>query len=958
MNGAPAFLDLEAIARASRNCFLYEEAPDYLVILEQGIAQLGNPSEIGNLDEQFQQLVRVVHSVKGGAGLAEMPALCELSHKLEDLLIAIQEKRVSLHEQVSNQGNNLTSDRIDGAISAYQLLLLGLDRVCALLMQALNNPELPVATTAEKADPVCDAIDAFLQDRGCGDSQMLEDPAQLLSSPRVNAFVKTALKVDLEECLQRIESILSADRDGENSEMVPEAIATFAAECTLLGETLDLIWLSEIGSQVEQWSQESEIPFDRVKQAIAQIRLSRDQTLNGSQAKSPETEISKFPLESSYPQIESDPLPEWETWEALADLDPPELPKLSSDLPGRFLKYLIARPRDERSPENINLRVSLSRIDQMTKKVGELLIDYERLEQFQQQLEGAILNPEYSANYSSKRLNLTGAHNLRSSILLKKFWQVTTPLDQNRIDIVLGARNLRSTLVEMRESLEQLHGDLTQARMVPFREMTQRFFVLIDNLKQQYKKSVNLVVSGQDVLIDRWILEQLQTPLTHLLRNAFDHGIELPGERSAKAKSERATIRLSASSQGSHVLIEIADDGRGIDPQKVYQKALSKGLISENHQPLSDDEILQFLFTPGFSTAAQVTDISGRGVGLDIVVEQVRNLRGSVALNTALGTGTTFTISIPLTLSLLPLMIFRCQERTLAIPGEKILEVISLAESEKTENEVQWQNQWFPLFYIGKLLPYNSYICQPDNSAEKSELGLVVQVKDNPVVLAVDCLLGERRLVLKPLDTRVRVPAYVAGCTVLGNGEVVLVLSPDRFGELIEQLPTINYGDSRTVKDLHHHSLPPKKSPELSQVNLEPTAQETSSIANARPLRILIVDDSRVVRFSLQKLLSDAGFIVVEASDGEAGFATLARSHGKFDLVISDLVMPKLDGLGLLRKIRQSQWKDVPVVMLTARGNEESVKTAKDLGFQSYFTKPFHPAELLKSIATIVSENP
>ncbi len=983
-------LDLEAIAQESRNCFLYEEAPDYLVILEQGITRLGNPKTTVNLDEQYQKLIRAAHSLKGGAGLAGMPALSQLSHKLEDLLIALQEKRVSLHEKITSDrtlngagvASEVTSDGCERTTSAYQLLLMSLDRVSALLFEALNQPELSDKTTPQMADPVCDAIDQFLASQGLGNSDKLADLENvnpLDRHPQVSSFIKTSLAVDLEDCLQRIESSLRENQasDSSSREATREAISTFAAECTLLGDALGVNWLSEIGSQLEQCAQETDISLPQVTEAIAQIRQQRNQTLYGLGTESlhaEEEENSAIGAETK-----------WETPEDFSqlyfglesnldsdlnsDLDWSELPPLSSPVPQRFLKYLIRQPENARSPENINLRVSLSRIDRMTDTVGELLINYEQLEQCEQQLKDAILGQNFlpksansAVNSLANSLNSTAAHNLKSSILLKTVFQINQRFDQNRIDMVLGARNLRMTLANMRSSLEQLYRDLTEARMVPFREMTERFFVLIDNLKQQYKKSVNLVVSGQDVLIDRWILEQLQTPLTHLLRNAFDHGIELPRERMIHGKSNQATIHLSAVSHGTYVVISIADDGRGINPDKIYQKALEKGLISPDKKTWSEDEILQFLFTPGFSTAERVTDISGRGVGLDIVVQEVAKLGGSVAIKTTLGVGTQFAITIPLTLSILPLHIFRCQGQTFAIPAANVLETISLAGN---PSKIQWQNQFIPVFHFNELLLVRS-CCPSERSAQSASasepsnlgslgsldnLGLVVKVKENPIILVVDALLGERRLVLKPLDYRVPVPPYVAGCTVLENRQIVPVLSPDHFVSLIRKF-TSNEPQNINPENIKPENINPES---INLENREEVEANNGAIAHHLSKRILIVDDSRTVRCLLQQILSQAGFLVEEASDGAAGFAKVAEAQGQFDLVISDLEMPHLDGLGLLQKIRASQWSDLPVGMLTSQAKEIYVKTAKELGVKFYLTKPFKPVEFVNLIKKTVS---
>lgn len=929
MSDLLAPLDLEAIASASRHCFLHEEAPDYLVILEQGISQLGNPQAVVNLDEEYQKLIRAAHSLKGGAGLAAMPVLSQLSHKVEDLLIAIQEKRVSLHEKVSSDrilhqaGKSLAQPT-----SAYQLLLMSLDRISALLFAALNQPELAAETIPEMTDPVCEEIDQFLAGQGGADSKKLADLP--VTDQSINNFIRTSLEVDLEECLQRIESSLRENSaNGSISkvtarENIQEAIGTFAAECTLLGDALGVTWLSQIGSQLEQWSQEKDISLQKVTEAIGQIRQQRNQTLNANYA----TETASLPSKNESPPPEE-----------FADLDLPELPPLSSPVPQRFLKYLIRQPETARSPENISLRISLSRIDRMTDTVGKLLINYEQLEQCEQQLKDAILGQKLLPNSAPKSLNGTAANNLQLAQSIPEA-PTNQQLDQNRIDIILGTRNLRLTLADMRASLERLYQDLTAARMVPFRDMTERFFVLIDNLNHQYKKAVKLVVSGQDVLLDRWIVEQLQTPLTHLVRNAFDHGIELPKERILQGKHNQATIHLSAVAHGTYIVISIADDGRGINPEKIYQKALEKGLISAQEKTWSENELLQFLFIPGFSTAERVTDISGRGVGLDIVVQEVGKLGGSVAVKSRLGMGTQFTVTIPLTLNILPLHIFRCQEQILAIPTANVLETIRLSDFPENQGMFQWQNQLIPKFYLNQLLPLRSIggTNSQTNSLAASNFALVVKVKENPIILVVDALLGERRLVLKPLDYRVPIPPYIAGCTVLGNRQIVPVLSPDHLASLIKKA-TAN------------------QSPKVNSEQLNQEQLKNGGIKPSKLGRILIIDDSRTVRRSLQQLLSQAGFLVVEASDGAVGLATVEQAQGQFDLVISDVEMPHLDGFGFLQKLRASQWSALPVGMLTSQANETYVKKAKELGAKFYLLKPFKPVELLNLIGKTIANN-
>lgn len=334
---------------------------------------------------------------------------------------------------------------------------------------------------------------------------------------------------------------------------------------------------------------------------------------------------------------------------------------------------------------------------------------------------------------------------------------------------------------------------------------------------------------------------------------------------------------------------------------------------------------------PGFSTADAVTDLSGRGVGLDVVRLQIERLRGNVQVATQLGQGTRFTITIPLTLSILPLLLCRCQQRTLAIPSVNILEIIALAEfcdySSQPET-IMWHDRSVPIFCLTKILPYT----RADNisAAEQfnQHLGIVLDVGGQLVVFAINSLLGERELVLKPFDATVNVPSYIAGCTVLGTGEVVTVLAPNYLSELID-----------------------RKQPLL----VSPPAFKPSYSAKAT---ILIVDDSVAVRKLLDRVLSKSGYQVVQCRDGKEALEALKQPGESYSLVISDIEMPRMDGFTLLREIRAvKNWQNLPIAMLTSRENDQHRQKAKDLGANAYFTKPFASDKLLKAIATLLNKS-
>ncbi len=921
---------LQAITQEARNCFLYEDAPDYLAMLDEGFGRLRSNGAAINAQNEYAALMRATHSLKGGAGIAQLPTLSQLAHKLEDLVQALHEERVPERE------------------FAYELLSVGIEQVGNLIAQAINGDDI-----AEPL-PIFTALDSFLanlpdQKRPSSSTQSADLPkADFQVSPTASYVLKTALTVDLEDCLQRVEQLLQT---AAPSDAIKQALMTLQEECTLLGQALNQNWLADMAAELRQGLDQTSLPIEQIAMtAIVELRLKRSQVLNSyaqELAPSPETATAS-------PQ--------------LAVSEPNEVPGVASEAKGR---------QEVSSPQALNLRIPVERLDRMNNTVGEILISYERLSLSCQQLLQASLamknRTQQSGSITQKVRTLYDQLAFQLTLPMGGYardWLSFSPTDkeleprhfnqhtaidsplqeleelmaqvqENRADFELIGSELQETLDHMRQQLDSLRGDLTQSRLVPFSLLTDRFVTPLQTLNQQYQKSVELIVEGQETLIDQVIIEQLQTPLTHLLRNAFDHGIETYEERQALGKSSNAKIKLSAIVQGNQVVIGVADDGRGIDTQKVYQRAVQMGLCSSGTQTkLTREQILEFLFAPGFSTAQTVTTLSGRGVGLDAVKLHVARLRGGVRVETALGQGTRFTIAIPLTLSILPLLLCRCQQRTLAIPSVNILEITDLSEFSIQAGSIVWHNSTVPLFPLIQLLPYR----QPAAIAKRmpggllapspkfdSQLGIVLDVNGKPVVVAVDSLLGERELVLKPFDSTVQVPTYIAGCTVLGTGEVVPVLYPNHFGELIAQASLASHAESASLVAQGQ-----------SEVELEPT--------------ILVVDDSIAVRRMLDRVLSQSGYQVVQCRDGIEALEMLNKTVKHASLIICDIDMPRLDGLGLLKEIRSHpRWHSLPVVMLTSRENNLHRQKAMSLGATTYFTKPFRPAELLKCLSQLLT---
>ncbi len=885
-------VSLEAILLEARSCFLYEDAPDYLEMLDRGMQKLvvfvKNPASVtpGEIKQEYTVLMRAAHSIKGGAGIAELSVLHKLAHKLEDLLQALDEGRV------------------DQKDAAYELLFIGIEQVKDLVAQAISNPANTLAQSQSPL-PIAIALDGFLQEL----APRQQESEETAFAAAINPFIlKTVLEIDLEECLQRIEKLLIPP---VQIEALKQGLTGFVEECTLLGQTLNLDWLIAGANSVQQALRVKKVEevLAIVTKEIAQLREMRSKTLKDVLPSTPEP----APVDESQP---------------IAQVAPA-----------------------------LNLRIPVTKLDRMSNTLGELLIGHERLSLYHAQLyqanltlnkEAQKLNPineqvrvfydqlasplaslgaslENSGEFDVLQFDqYTGFHST-----LQDLQEVMVRVQETKSDIELIARDFQGGLDRLRQQLDGLRGDLTESRLVPFKFLAQRFVTPLQTMSQRYHKFVELEIANQETLIDQVILEQLQTPLTHLLRNAFDHGIETPQERLKQGKPKTAQITLTSYVQGNQVVIAISDNGCGINTEKVLERAIETGLHSPNAAKLTKEQILQFLFMPGFSTANSVTDLSGRGMGLDVVRTQIERLRGTVTVATQVAQGTKFTITIPLTLSILPLLLCRCQQRTLAIPSVNILEIIALAEFCDYASEPEtiiWHDRPVPIFCLTKILPYSRGDSVPSTDQFNQHLGIVLDVGGQPVVVAVNSLLGEKELVLKPFDATVRVPAYIAGCTVLGTGEVVTVLSPNYLGELLDRQPL----------------------PKLPNFELKPPVQEKATI--------LIVDDSVAVRRLLERVLSKSGYQVVQCRDGKEAVETLNQPGDFYDLVISDIEMPRMDGFTLLREIRTSKnWQNLPVAVLTSRENDQHRQKAKALGANAYFTKPFAPDKLLSAISSLLN---
>ena len=533
--------------------------------------------------------------------------------------------------------------------------------------------------------------------------------------------------------------------------------------------------------------------------------------------------------------------------------------------------------------------------------------------------------------------------------VIQEIFEDMVQLEEAVEDVGLFAVASEQKLGQQKQMLNYLRDELTWARMLPIGEVLQRFPRMLRDLATTHHKPVNLKLSGKGVLVDKAVLEKLGDPLLHLLRNAFDHGIESPEVRRQLQKPEQGQIEVRAYHKASQTIIEVQDDGQGLNLDRIRSRALELKLLSaEQISRASNAQLFELVFEPGFSTVKQVSELSGRGVGLDVVRSQLRLLKGSVAVTSSPGEGTIFTLKLPITLTITKLLVCFVGA-ALAIPSDSVEEiVIPKADQTKrlgTQRFLQWQERLIPAYRLADFLRYNCPLPEISQSkvltAPASPTGwaspmLILRLGTQAFALEIDSVVTEQELAIKPFGLAIAPPSFTYGCTVLGDGTVIPVINVSALLEsaLVGTAPNT----IATVEaDVEADSIGPTKI-------LTPNAVPT----------VLVVDDSVAMRRTLAFTLERSDFRVLQARDGQEALEQLQQSS--VQLIICDIEMPNMNGFEFLsHRRRYPELAKIPVVMLTSRSNDKHQRLAVQLGATAYFTKPFVEQGFLQAIKDIIS---
>ena len=573
------------------------------------------------------------------------------------------------------------------------------------------------------------------------------------------------------------------------------------------------------------------------------------------------------------------------------------------------------------------LRVTAERLNSLLDLSSKSLVETQRLK------------PHLATMQRLKRMQSNGLRALESLNVHLKDHALSLEAQEALGDARRLLAESQQLLVEKNAELDEfawhasqraqvLYDTALACRMRPFADVLSGQVRMVRDLGRDLGKQVRLEIEGDKTQVDRDVLEKLEAPLTHLLRNAVDHGIETPEQRRLAGKPEEGVIRLRASHQAGLLVLELSDDGNGVDLEKVRRTIVERQLSpAETAAQLSEEELLTFLFLPGFSLRDTVTEVSGRGVGLDAVQYMVRQLRGAVVLEQTAGAGSRFHLEVPQTLSVVRSLVVEVGDEAYAFPLAHIERMCDLEPEDIVQVEGR-QHFWYEGRHVG-LVAASQLLHRPASQNSAQTLKVVVMREREAIYgVAVERFIGERTLVVLPLDERLGKVQDISAGALLDDGSVVLIVDVEDMLRSVDKL--------------------------LNTGRLERIARHANQAVEAARKRILVVDDSLTVRELQRKLLLNRGYDVAVAVDGMDGWNAL-RSED-FDLLITDIDMPRMDGIELVSLLRRdNRLQSLPVMVVSYKDREEDRRRGLDAGADYYLAKAsFHDDALLDAVVELI----
>ena len=575
----------------------------------------------------------------------------------------------------------------------------------------------------------------------------------------------------------------------------------------------------------------------------------------------------------------------------IAPKSPEEIAPATSAAPAPAPKPAPSRERDadKKVPaassnsavaQEQTIRVEVKRLDHLMNLIGELVLGKNRLLKIYDDVE-----ERYEGEKFLEELN-----------------QVVSSLSLVTTDIQLA---------------------VMKTRMLPIAKVFNKFPRMIRDLSRELGKQIDLEISGEETELDKSIVEEIGDPLVHIIRNSCDHGIEDPETRKAMGKPEKGLVQLKAYNEGNHIVVEIVDDGKGLDADMLKAKSIEKGIITEREaDAMSEKEAFGLIFKPGFSTAAKVTNVSGRGVGMDVVKTNIEKLNGIIDIESEVGKGTVMKLKIPLTLAIIQSLLVGTQEEFYAIPLASVLETVRVPIDDiytiDGKNVLRLRDEVLSLVRLSDVFGVEKVFDGGDHTYV-----VIIGVAEAKLGIIVDTLVGQEEIVIKSMGDYLQNIPGIAGATIRGDGRVTLIID---VGAMMEMAKDIKVDIRAEIED--------------------------STKAKEKPsdYKVLIVDDSKMDRTIMQKALEPTGVTIIEATNGVEALNVIKSGEHSFDAILIDIEMPRMDGYTLAGEIRKySKYRNLPLIAVTSRTSKTDRLRGVEVGMTEYITKPYS-AEYLENV--------
>jgi two-component system chemotaxis sensor kinase CheA len=823
--------------------------------------------------ESLERASRQLHNIKGFANRLRAPTLGQLAHIFEDVLVAIDEGRLPFDESLAN----LFFDGVDLFVHYLRTREVDSGKVAGLVEEVepllfTAFEEVEDEATPEDMEPLLPDFIAAARDNveaiNLGLAVLEKEPANSEVLQEVYRHAHSLKGSAMTMGFERMGKLAHHMEDVLRA-LQKNQLPVTAEACDALYETNDALT----------------VMLDTLA-ASKRIRVDAESTMVRLANLLPELQPAEDAIVAEVARPITEPVPSTETSVSAMDTVRVTTAKLDE------LVNLAA----EAAVAQLHLSSEIDKLMHIRDRWHQLRIH------------------EYGDVQPAEAARETG--------LVNKLFELGDSLEE------MG-RRLQEAAENAGRHIETLQHRSMEIRMLPLALVLNTLPRAVRDLSRQFGKKVVFSVKGEQTTIDKRILEQIGDPLIHLLRNALDHGLETPDGRRSAGKPEVGTIRLEVKQEGAKVLVILEDDGRGIDSEILKKAALEKRLVDEKEVAgWTEAQLLELVFLPGLSTSGLVTDISGRGVGLDVVRANVERLKGQVEVASQLGKGTTFTISLPLTLATVHALMVQCAGEVLAVPTFSVAKTFQVPLQEiksiQGRQAVVHQEEILPVRSLAATLGWKGKNGGPFK--EGKVLIVILQAGERKVGFLVEDILGELEVVSKDLGTHLGEVDYVAGATILGSGEVAIILD-------VPQLLWRGHAEVKTKKGV--------------------AEEEVSSTLGKL---ILVVEDQVFTRQMEKSILEAAGYQVVTAENGLDALNRLGQQD--FDLVLTDVLMPKMDGFTLTRKIRSDEkTKSLPVVVMTSMESEEDKRRGLEAGANAYLIKSgFDQKHLIETIETLLGK--